>query len=274
MEKKIENEREEILDDFDFSSENDNDCENQLYQSLIKYGNDDDLDIVVDKGNSKSCKKQCHLEYDKYFVPIFIAKDDKDSFNGNGVIVGKYLITAAHVAICNKCKRNIPKLYYNYNGNIKEINNKMRIHDGRGIKGKVKADKDGIHDDLIIYEIDDLFSPLQLSEDSLGNGNKLEMWTFWKKDESVITREYWNCSMTEESVMIDGAIAENCFKASNDYGFFHPGNSGSVLYKDNVIYGMLIKANQKGKGSLGTFLRSSYIKKIIEEYETKQNIMR
>lgn len=217
--------------------------------------------------------EELHSEkYDKYLVPIFIDKYDKMSFNGNGVIVDNYLITAAHVAICNKCKRNISKLYYLYEGEYKEINNKMVIHNGRGAKGKVKADRGGIHDDLIIYNIQESFDSFLLSSEPIEEGVELAMFSFRKKweDEGVIKREERVCSVTKKNTESNGIKLKNCFEALAIQSSFFPGNSGSILFKGGIIYGMLIIVNQKGYGSLGKFLSADYIKEMIDKHKESQ----
>lgn len=232
---------------------------------------DDGKTIIPNKRLTPFEELHC-AEYDNYLVPIFIDKYDKMSFNGNGVIVDNYLITAAHVAICNKCKRNISKLYYLYEGEYKEINNKMVIHNGRGAKGKVKSDRGGIHDDLIIYNIQESFDSFLLSSEPIEEGAELAMFSFRKiwEDEGVIKREERVCYVTKKNTESNGIKLKNCFEALAIQSSFFPGNSGSILFKGGIIYGMLIIVNQKGYGSLGKFLSADYIKEMIDKHKENQ----
>ena len=91
-----------------------------------------------------------HNENDKYLVPIFAKVDGEHLFRGNGVIVGSYLVTAAHVAQTELGDNNYHALWYQYEDKMlkvtdeeitKYINteNTLDKAGGYAIQGKAKS---------------------------------------------------------------------------------------------------------------------------------------
>ncbi|MCR4848598.1 MAG: hypothetical protein K5920_07115 [Bacteroidales bacterium] len=230
----------------------------------------DDSETIIPLKTSTPFEELHCAEYDKYMVPLFIVKND-DTFIGNGVIIGKYLVTAAHVSICSTCKRNIQYLYFRYEGYYVEINDSMVVFDGRCGSGKVSPDKCGNHDDLIVYELNEIYNSFKLSDNSIKPGDELANSPFRRDGHNryIIKQDKFVCKVV---ALKEGRLGnqtypwENCFRVTNEW-FFSPGNSGSALFKKDVVYGILITANQDGHGPCGTVIEAKYIKIIIDKYE-------
>lgn len=210
----------------------------------------------------------------EYLVPIFLEKDDICP-QGNGVIIGSYLITAAHVAQSEDKSINYNKLYYKHDGSIKEVNNEYLVHDGRNVN-----DKDGCRDDLIIYKLDKSYDFFKFCNDELReNMNLTSMPFICDKDNGIvrpfyITAYYIGQSYISKYTQEETNCYRNCYYVKcrfNDK--YINGNSGCALFVDDILYGILIAV--KGYGSKCnvfeienyTVLDAKYIKECIDEYE-------
>ena len=68
-------------------------------------------------------------ENDKYLVSVFVKEDATLIFRGNGVIVGSYLVTAAHVAQ-SKQQENYQVMWYKFEGELWKVSDENLVHDG------------------------------------------------------------------------------------------------------------------------------------------------
>lgn len=208
-------------------------------------------------------------EYDKYLVPLFILKGDEGSFIGNGVIVDNYLLTAAHVVVCNMCKRNLNHIYYRVERDYIEVNNDMLIHDGRDPFGKVVHDMNNIHDDLIVYKLKEKYNSFKLSEEPVSLGDELAIRPYRRNldNDDEITSDSLVCKV---SALKKGRLKNqeydwyNCYITKNGWQEYS-GNSGSALFNKETVFGILITVNRTG--FIGTAIEAKYISDVISEYE-------
>jgi V8-like Glu-specific endopeptidase len=202
---------------------------------------------------------------DKYLVPIFA--ENGVVYRGNGVIVGKYLITAAHVAQSEHEEVNYSELCFWFEGQPYPVSDKDIVFDGRG-----KEDENGVHKDLIVYKLDEFEGNFVCNEEEINEGLTLFSYPYNKYDESV-KFSGGNCSIVSKEVRSgrdNNEIWKNCFKVNYPWRI-GPGNSGSPVFVKNVIYGILIEKYEKGDGAYGKVLDARYIKSVIDEYESRTN---
>ena len=183
-------------------------------------------------------------------------------FRGNGVIVGSYLITAAHVAQSEDKSISYPKLYFNYEGNLKTVSDGKRLFDGRGCH---------LHseylDDIIIYELTDVHSEFELNDAPIEES--LEMAAVWynRDDDNCTTVHPHNyvCKVHSLEVRHANHAWKNCFTILNQWQIFN-GNSGGAVFRNNKIYGVLSRANIVNTFK-GTAIDARYIQMKIDEFE-------
>lgn len=204
---------------------------------------------------------------EKYLVPIFAKDDETLSFRGNGVIVGSYLITAAHVAQTPHGDGNYHAILYQYDGALQEVTDEDVVHDGRNV-GVI----DGINDDLIIYRLKGIDSSIICNEDDIHKSMELLAYPY-TNFEGKLVKSGGTCkidALKVESGKGDGVIWKNCFKVNYPFRCAY-GNSGSAVFVKNVLYGILIEKYLKDEGAFGKVLDARYIKKYIDEYELMQS---
>lgn len=200
---------------------------------------------------------------EKYLVPIFAKDDETLSFRGNGIIVGSYLVTAAHVAQTPHGNSNYPAIMYQYDGELQEVTDEDIVHDGRNV-GVI----DGNNDDLIIYKLKDILGGFICNEREIHKSMELIAYPYTNFDGKLV-KSGGICkidSLKVESGKGDGVIWKNCFKVNYPFRCTY-GNSGSAVFVKNVLYGILIEKYLKGEGTFGKVIDARYIKKHIEEYE-------
>lgn len=208
-------------------------------------------------------------KYDKFLVPIYLKENEESSLNGNGVIVDKYLITAAHVAYCDKLKMKIPQLFYKFNGEWCKVSDNMLVHDGREV-----PDKDGIHDDLVIYKLDKHYADsFALCGNNLQNGEKmmLKPYRINEGDNCAVANEFVDCFNWNEKI-IENRILINCWSNCfivNAPAQIQKGDSGSAIFCQNKLYGILIKGDETGKTRYCMVLKSDYISQMIQRKDVK-----
>lgn len=200
-------------------------------------------------------------EGNNYIVPLF-EKTQIKTQKGCGIFVGNYLITVGHVAI-DSDRNPLPELYAYFNDDYIRIGNESIIYDGRG-----KIDVDGVHDDLIVYYVPGINSPFCLNEQDIRVGLSLYTMPYDYIEETNKVQRHGNeCRIT--SVLgkeLNGEnIWTNCFMVNNPC-IFCSGNSGSALFRKNVVYGILIGGDGIGNnGRKYCVLDARYIKAKLEE---------
>ena len=272
MEKKFEEEKEENLHGLDFSSEND-DVDDPQYQSLLKSGNEDNLNNVSDKGNSNSFEELYCSENDRFLVPVYIDKDDKVIFNGNGVIVGNYLITADHVVHHEDENGQITRTaFFEYMNNLINVVDKQIVYKG---KEGVELWESSEHDDICVYRLNGVKGNFKLFEQlpnvsPLKSGLQLVMKPYRKdlKTCNGVKQERRECVVYK--VLDNQSKKANCFSIKLNSDTIHNGYSGSALFRKNVVYGILIANKPIGFGDSGTVIKADYIKKCIEEGKVEE----
>lgn len=203
---------------------------------------------------------------EEYLVPIFAKNDETLSFRGNGVIVGSYLITAAHVAQTEHGDNNYKIIWYQYKGELLEATDEDIIHDGRNV-GVI----DGNNDDLIIYKLKDILGSFICNGGEIHKSMELIAYPYTNFDGKLV-KSGGICkidSLNVESGKGDGIIWKNCFKVNYPFRCTY-GNSGSAVFVKNVLYGILIEKYDIGEGAFGKVIDARYIKNIIEKYELEQ----
>jgi len=239
-----------------------------------KTSNSDDgnTKYVDEEGNSMEHEgdyEDLHnADYDKFLVPIFIKKDNINSFNGNGVIVGKFLITADHVVRHEDGYGQITRTaFFEYMGNLKKVVDKQIVHKG---KDGVELWESSEHDDVCVYELEDIYSDFKLyeglsNEEAFEIGLQLGMKSYRRVAINSIKAEDRICSVISLEVFRSNVKWINCFGIKQTCDSIYPGNSGSALFKNKVVYGILIQAKQNGFFDMGTVIKAEYIKKCIKE---------
>jgi hypothetical protein len=201
-----------------------------------------------------------HSKHDKYMVPVFTAQC-MTNFVGNGVIVGSYLITAAHVAK-NK-EENFPILYYKYEDDFKMVSDDDVIFDGRKVKSK-----NGNCNDLIVYKFDGIVGGFKCNDTSVEKGTKLYTSFYTYLDNGRVVFDGNLCVVDSLGTLsLDKTTYwQNCYRVYNSRGFIQ-GNSGCAFYCDDVLYGILLGGSEPRYGVYKyTVLDASYIRRIIEEF--------
>ena len=198
--------------------------------------------------------------YDKYLVPLYLEKNES-SFVGNGVIVGSYLITAAHVAPSHNKKERCPSLYYKYENEFKKVKNDYVFYDGRNTEVEV-----GVSNDLIIFNLDDIIGEFVCNDVPIKKGTRLYVSPYTYFEDENKTKSKQNiCVVTSIGALsFDKAtIWKNCYRVYNSEGF-RPGNSGCALFRKNVLYGILIVGGDIECDVRNyTILDANYINQII-----------
>ncbi len=226
-----------------------------------------DLDSILDKCDSDIFEELHYSENGKYCVPIY-AGESGSIFRGSGVIVGNYLITAAHVAQTEpdkfRRKDNYSTLYFRFEGKIQKIGDGQCVHDGRGYHLHCEN-----YDDLIVYQLDGIKSPFVLYNGRPKVSLKLAAFFYYKNTNIETVKDV--CKVTSSEVICKERSIhwKNCFQISQNSGnsIIRPGNSGGPVFRNDVVYGILIIDN--GVGTVGTVIDSQYIQKCIDEAESK-----
>lgn len=230
-------------------------------------GDSDDLftDLIDSQGTvcldlPESIETTYNLRNDKYLVPVFASKSFS-SFVGNGVMVGSYLITAAHVA--KSKEENFPILYYKYEDEFKMVNENDVVFDGRNVEPE-----DGICNDLIVFKLNGVIGSFKCNDASVEKGTKLHtsFYTYLDNGKLMFDRNL-NVVDSVGTLSFDKTTKwNNCFRVYNEYGFV-PGNSGCAFYLNNVLYGILLGGSEPGFGvNKYTVLEASYIRQILDVY--------
>lgn len=203
----------------------------------------------------------------KYIVALF---RDKDEINwcGSGVIVGNLLITVAHVMIEKKTGKHIPFLYFKFENRIRRVDKKDFIYDGRE-----KLDDEDEHNphDLIVFKLSDISSPFVLNASDFDIPLQVYARTYMEDKKStsgttykiVLKKGYRNDQ--NHLFKIESFEWYNCLLTTGDYA---SGNSGTPIYRNNKVYGILIgeTVHSDYRFRIFNFLDARYIHKTISKY--------
>ena len=202
-------------------------------------------------------------EYDKYMVPLF-SEEDKTGFRGNGTIVGKYLITVAHVAQSEPDEldrtTNLSALYLPFEGKTVKVTNDDLVYDGRGYR----LHDDNL-DDVIVYKLTDIHSAFELNNDPIIESFEMaNMWYHRENDTDMIVRPHkYLCEVISLEAKFRGHhVWKNCFTIRNHWQIIN-GNSGGAVFRNNKVYGIISRANS----FTGIVIDARYIQERIDEYE-------
>lgn len=237
--------------------------------------NTEELDLfpkVIFQGNTDVQLADMPEELDnptlsKYIVALF---RDKDEINwcGSGVIVGNLLITVAHVMIEKKTGKHIPFLYYKFENRIRRVDKKDFIYDGRE-----KIDDEDEHNphDLIVFKLSGISSPFVLNDSDFDIPLPVYARTYLEDKKStsgttykiVLKKGFRNDQ--NHLFNIESFEWYNCLLAS---GNFASGNSGTPIYRNNKVYGILIgeTVHSDYRFRIFNFLDARYIHKTISKY--------
>jgi hypothetical protein len=205
----------------------------------------------------------------KYIIAFF--RDENEMhWCGSGVIVGNLLITAAHVMLEKKSKKHLPFLYFKFENCIRRIEEKDIIYDGRVKLDDENEDEHNPHD-LIVFKLSDISSPFVLNasdfdlplpvyartymedkKSTSGTTHKIVLKKGFRNDQNHLLNkesfEWYNCLLTN--------------------GNFAPGNSGTPIYRENKVYGILIgeTIHPDYRFRIFNFLDARYIHKTISKW--------
>lgn len=196
------------------------------------YNNKKNVIFIEDTMESLDC-----IEGHEFIVPIF-TKPEKSFHCGCGVIVDGLLITAGHVAKDQESKTPLHSLYVLFHDKFISLLDENIIYDGRN-----NDDRNGIHDDLIVYSCGIANSPFVLNGEPISEGLGLYTWPIDYDDDTGKMLCHGNeCTVTSlhaSPFNCKNGVWSNCFIVNNP-GIYQHGNSGSALYRKNEVYGILL----------------------------------
>lgn len=246
---------------------------NKKNENSIDESNDllfDPYDINENDMTFKSDYKNLYCsDHNRYLIPIFL-NNEETSFIGNGVLIDNYLITAAHVAQSRCKKENYHYLFYKYDNNMLCVNDTSIIHDGSNVE-----DKDGIHDDLLVYRLDNKYEFFKFYSEKEPLKKSLKLYGYpysfnpFKNKPTQSGNECWVedlCAMSFDNK----TLWKNCFRINYPCGGLQEGNSGCAIFRKNVLYGILLGGDKYGThGCNYTILDAKYIRQCINDYEKR-----
>lgn len=176
----------------------------------------------------------------RYLVLFYREDGQEDTWCGSGVIVGHYLITVAHVMREKETEKPISYLYHKYDGRFYRVDSTDTIYDGReSLDDKTSH----IHNDLLIFQLSGISSPFVLNDVNLECPMDVYAWRYLGDNRGSCGTQYQivlqNGIRYDEDYMVNKSpfLWENCLLTNGD---FVKGNSGTPIYRQNVVYGLLI----------------------------------
>ena len=201
----------------------------------------------------------------RYLVLFY--RDEGQTWCGSGVVVGHYLITVAHVMREKETKEPIPSLYYKYDGRFYRVDSTDIIYDGRkGLDDRASH----IHTDLLVFRLSDISSPFVLNVADFET--PIDVYARWYLGDNRghCSTQYQIMSQKgiryDEDYMVKKSpfFWDNCLLTNGDFG---GGNSGTPIYRQNVVYGLLIGETRSllypGRHNLYNFIDARYIHEIL-----------
>ncbi len=202
----------------------------------------------------------------KYIIAFF--RDENEMhWCGSGVIVGNLLITAAHVMIEKKSKKNLPFLYFKFENSIRRIEDKDIIYDGR--KG-LYEDFGNIHHDLIVFKVSDISSPFVLNTSDFDIPLYVFARTYMEDKKATSGTTYKivlkNGFRNDQNHLfnVESFVWYNCLLTTGDFG---KGHSGTPIYRNNKVFGILIGETvyKEYRFRIYNFLDARYIQETISK---------
>ncbi len=209
-----------------------NDESSELFSSM-RFSENDDFQLA------DMPEELDNPTFSKYIIAFYRDEDGKH-WCGSGVIVEKMLITVAHVMMEKKTKEPIPCLYYKYDNSIRRLDARDIIYDGRN---GLYDDYGNIHHDLIVFNVSDISSPFILNTFDFNTPLPVYARTYIEEIKSTVGTTYKivlkKGYRKEHNRLSKSKIFEwyNCLLTNGD---FSVGNSGTPIYRNNVVYGILI----------------------------------
>ena len=203
----------------------------------------------------------------RYLVLFYREDGQEESWCGSGVIVGHYLITVAHVMREKGTKEPISYLYYKHDGCFFQVDSTDIIYDGR----ERLDDRSGhIHDDLLIFRLTDISSPFVLNNAVFETPLDVYAWRYLGYNRGPCGSQYQIMQQKgiryDEDYMVRKSpfFWDNCLLTNGD---FVGGNSGTPIYRQNVVYGLLIGETRThlypGRHDLFNFIDARYIHELL-----------
>ncbi|MBO7598442.1 MAG: hypothetical protein J6T70_15505 [Bacteroidales bacterium] len=191
------------------------------------------------------------MEYEKYIVPIYTSQEsktepDENDFNGNGIIIGKFLITAGHVVMNDDIPVNtIENVWFKYN-NVPYKLSESPIYYEYDKPYQVIGCSTLQKLDLAIYVIEtEINSPIEFVNDT--------------DDYKYRDCSYYGYTMNEDSNQLDFDVVDqmqvylkaterrgdccyyidNCYEVTTNY-LFKKGNSGGSIFQNDRFVGLFV----------------------------------
>lgn len=238
-------------------------CNSFLGQLLMFDMDSDKNSISLDISDNEN-DFLSNTELEKYIVLFFHEKEQADTWCGHGVLVGDYLITVAHVMIDKETKKNLSYLYYKFDGKFKRVDSSDIVFDGRD---GLEDDIDNIHHDLIIFRVKGMNSPFVLNSNPFSTPLSVYARTYRAPDHSVWFIYNILCQtginyVPEKNCRGEYPRWDNCLLVTGD---FISGNSGAPIYRQNIVYGILIGETKikEYPFKVYNFLNAIYIQEIL-----------
>lgn len=196
----------------------------------------------------------------EYCVPIFVQSNNisNGDFVGNGLIVGDKLITAAHVI---KQRTSV----FKFGNEFFSITNDNLIY----IEDSGFDSEQQVYKDLAIIRLEEKKNDICLNRDNIIEDSKVFVspYNYSNKAQQQLNRFYTNGRVIAEkyrSVETD-MVWNNCIRMSF-LGGLYEGNSGSAVYRDDVVFGFLLKG-VAGRNDHYCILNARYVAEILDEIE-------
>lgn len=178
-------------------------------------------------------------ELNKYIVPFFLKEKRTFHWCGTGVIVKNFLITVAHVMMDKDTREKLSSLFFLYENKYNMIKTEDIVYDGRD---SVDRDIDNTHNDLLIFKLVGINSPFVLNEkpfqsplNVISRNYDVDGSSRLCKNKIVFQKGYRKKDKGMEQD--DNREWKNCLLVT---GRFRDGNSGTPIFLEKFIYGILI----------------------------------
>jgi len=194
----------------------------------------------------------------EYIVPLMEDVTKEETQVGTGVIFSDYLVTAAHVFYNDGYK----ELKYRFDGMQFGLNLENAVFDGH-----LKERRDDFSKDLLVFKVNHKGSPLSLNKERINPNSAYESRAYHYEFDKMRTDTLEGLRVICESI-----DEKNCLLIKTCIGNdFHEGNSGCLIYKDDVIYGSLWRGHKSTNREKGDcrylFVDSRYITDAILSVE-------
>lgn len=202
----------------------------------------------------------------KFVAYIECKINDVRETHGVGVIVGHFLITAGHVV------DSAEKVYATVNGKTYCLDDSNRMF----FQSMGDDDYDTTHNDIAIFKINEIESPLRLS-DKLPETNSKYTSIYFVEETQISDNEHIPLIFRISSTL---SIEESsCIYEGDDAGYFfacktekilHKGNSGCPLIDGFTVYGIL-SAGVPGQHKC-VYQSAKSVKRILDNINTKSTL--